>query len=114
MDYGIVGRIAAKRQKVLPTEATEPEKSPIAEPEKSTSPPTEPATEKKPPTATETATVLETLAATSIKPSEKLVKKGYRVTESQDEHVKMLAAKYKVSESEIARIAFDYLTKNFK
>ena len=49
-----------------------------------------------------------------LKPSEDYIRKVYYPLTKQDAFVKKKAKKYKVSESEIVRIMFDYFMKNGK
>lgn len=61
-------------------------------------------------TDTQTDTVIEAL----IKPTDNYIRKVYYPMENQNKFVIKKAKKYKVTESEIVRIALDYLMKSGK
>ena len=67
-------------------------------------------------TGTEVGTVTgtDTAIQSMLKPSEDYIRKVYYPLTKQDAFVKKKAKKYKVSESEIVRIMFDYFMKNGK
>jgi hypothetical protein len=65
-------------------------------------------------TDTGTDTGTDTAIQSMLKPSEDYIRKVYYPLTKQDAFVKKKAKKYKVSESEIVRIMFDYFMKNGK
>ncbi len=91
-------------------EGTEPQQEPLPK----TEPDTQPDADTD--TGTEVGTGMGTDTAIQImlKPSEDYIRKVYYPLTKQDAFIKKKAKKYKVSESEIVRIMFDYFMKNGK
>jgi hypothetical protein len=74
----------------------------------------EPQPEPDKDTGTGTAMGTDTVLDTLLKPSEDYIRKVYYPLKRQDDFIKKKAKRYKVSESEIVRIMFDYFMKNGK
>jgi hypothetical protein len=106
----------------MPPVGTQPQQ----EPDKDTPPDKEPGTDKEPDTQPQlgkkpnpqlelgTVTGTDTAIQSMLKPSEDYIRKVYYPLTKQDDFIKKKSKKYKVSESEIVRIMFDYFMKNGK
>jgi hypothetical protein len=107
-----------EEEKALPQVGTQPDQEtpPDKEPETPPQPEPQPEPEPQPDKGTDTGTVMgtDTVLQSMLKPSEDYNRKVYYPLTKQDDFIKKKAKKYKVSESEIVRIMFDYFMKNGK